>query len=323
MKIRDIGGEFRLIGRIKKGIKMYSKDVVAGIGDDSAVIKCSKSQYMLFTTDTLVENEHFSLEYSSPEQIGMKAIEQNVSDIAAMGGIPCHAIVSLALPVGIEIGFIDGLYRGINKRSKEYRISIVGGNVSHSKDIAINVALIGYVKKKYLVLRSGAKDGDLIFCSGDVGKSAAGLELLRRNLGASSVKKHLEPRCRLDLAGKLSIIGISSMIDVSDGVAPEVCHICEQSGTGAIIYADKIPIAMQTIIDAKKAGKSALDFALYGGEDFELVFTADKSKINQLEKHDVRVIGKIIGKKHGVKLLKDNKESDLESGFDHFRRIRV
>ena len=323
MKIRDIGGEFGIIDRIKRGIRIYSKDVIAGIGDDAAVLECGKSKYMILKTDTLLENVHFSLKYCSAAQAGMKVIEQNASDMAAMGAIPRHAMISLALPGNIGLEFIDGLYGGINKKAKEYRINVVGGNLSRSKEIVINAALIGYVEKKYLVLRSGAKAGDLIFCSGNVGKSAAGLELLRQNLSGSSIKKHLEPRCRLDLAGKLARIGINSMIDVSDGIASEVLHICEQSDTGAIIYADKIPIAKETIIDAKKTGKSALDFALYGGEDFELVFTADKSRLKRLERHDVKVIGEIISKKHGVKLVKDGKKSDLESGFDHFKGIFV
>lgn len=323
MKIKGIGGEFALIDRIKNKIKIHSKDVIVGIGDDAAVLSYDKNSYLLFTTDMLVENDHFSLKYSTPKQIGMKAIEQNVSDIAAMGGLPKFALVSLALPDSINIGFVDNLYDGINQSSKKYKISIVGGNITHSREIVINVALIGFAEKKYLALRSGAKANDLVFCSGDVGKSTAGLELLRNNLKGNSIKKHLEPRCRLDLARKLAKIGISSMIDVSDGVASEVRHICKQSNVGAIIHADKIPISKDTIIDAEKVGKTALDFALYGGEDFELVFTANKSKLKQLKKYDVTLIGEIVDKKKGIKLIKNGKKLNLESGFDHFGRLRV
>ncbi|MBI2656218.1 thiamine-phosphate kinase, partial [Candidatus Woesearchaeota archaeon] len=274
MKIQDIGGEFGLIGRIKDKIKLYSKDVVVGIGDDTAVLKYDKDNYLLFTTDMLVENDHFSLKYSTPEQIGMKAIEQNVSDIAAMGGLPKFAVISLALPNNVSVEFVDELYKGINKKSKKYKISIVGGNITHSKEIVVNVALIGFVEKEYLTLRSEAKVSDLIFCSGDVGKSSVGLELLKNNKNGNSIKKHLEPECRLDLARKLAKFGINSMIDVSDGVASEIKHICDGSDVGAVIHADKIPISKDTINDAKKISKNPLDFALYGGEDFELVFTA-------------------------------------------------
>ena len=323
MKIKDIGGEFALIGRIRGKTKIFSKDVIAGIGDDAAVLRYDKKSYLIFTTDMLVENDHFSLKYFKPEQVGMKAIEQNVSDIAAMGGLPKYAVVSLALPSGIDAGFVDKLYKGVNKKAKKYMINIVGGNITHSREVVVNVAMIGLVEKKFLVLRSGAKTGDLIFCSGDAGKSAAGLELVRHRKKGKSIKKHLEPRCRLGLARKLVKVGITSMIDVSDGVAPEIRHICDESKVGAVIYADKISMSKNTINDSKKINKNPIDFALYGGEDFELVFTASKSRLKQLKKYDVKVIGEIVDKKYGVKLIKNNKKSNLESGFDHFRRTRV
>lgn len=317
MKIKDIG-EFGLINRLRNKIKPYPKDVVAGIGDDSAVLRYNNKNYMLFTTDALVENVHFSLKYFTPEQVGMKAIEQNVSDIASMGGIPKHALISLALPKEIDVEFVDKLYDGINKKSKKYKISIVGGNITRSKDIAVNVALLGVVEKRYLALRNGAKVNDVVFCSGDVGKSAAGLGLLKNKIYGKSIKKHLEPECRLDLARKLAKTGINSMIDVSDGVASEVTRICEESNVGAIIHADKIPISKNTINEAKKIKKNPIDLALYGGEDFELVFTTDKSKLKQLKKCDVKIIGEIVDKKHGIKLIKNNKVLKLKRGFDHF-----
>ena len=209
MKISDIGGEFELIERIKKKIKIYSKDIIVGVGDDTAVLAHDKKKYLVITTDALVENNHFSLKYSTPEQIGMKAIEQNVSDIASMGGIPKYALVSLALPKSIEVDFVDRVYEGINKKSKKYKISIVGGNIVHSKEIIIDVMLTGFVEKKYLTLRSKASVDDLIFCSGNVGASAVGLELLKHNLKGKSRKKHLEPSCKLDLARKIAKIGVN------------------------------------------------------------------------------------------------------------------
>lgn len=323
MKIKDIGGEFALISRIKNKTGIFSKSVAVGIGDDAAVLEYDKNNYFLFTTDMLVENDHFSLKYSSPEQIGMKSIEQNVSDIAAMGGLPKYALISLALPSDIDAKFVYGLYDGIGKKSEKYRIDVVGGNIAHSREIIVNVAMIGIVEKKCLALRSNAKVGDLIFCSGYAGASTAGLELLRQGKMGKSIKKHLEPRCRLNLARKLVKIGISSMIDVSDGVASEVSHICEESKVGAVIYEDKIPISKDTVEDAKKVGKSHVDFALYGGEDFELVFTANKNRLKQLKKYDVTVIGEVLNKKYGIKLIKNNKKMGIESGFDHFNRIRV
>lgn len=318
MKIKDIG-EFALINRIRDKTEIFSKDIVAGIGDDAAVIKYDNENYLLFTTDMLVEDCHFSLQYSTPEQIGMKAIEQSVSDIASMGGIPKYAVISLALPGNMDVEFIDRLYNGINHKSKKYKISIVGGNIARSGKISINVAMLGFVEKKYLALRSKAKAGDLILCSGDVGSSAAGLELLRLDIPGKSIKRHLETECRLDLARKIVKIGINSMIDVSDGIASEIKRICEESNVGAIIYADKIPISKNTINDSKKMKKNPLDFALYGGEDFELFFTANKNKLKQLKNHDVSVIGNIVDKRQGIKLIKNNQKMNLGSGFNHFK----
>ncbi len=317
MKIKSIG-EKKLIENIKKKIKIYSNDVVKGAGDDAAVLKHDKKNYMIFTGDILVENVHFSLKHSTPEQVGMKAIEQNVSDIAAMGGIPKFALVSLALPKSAERSFIDGLYKGINKKSKKYKISIVGGNISGSKEIVVNISMTGLVGKKYLALRSGAKIGDLIFCSGHAGASAAGLELLKQNKKGKSIKKHLEPESRLDLARKLAKIGINSMIDASDGIASEIKHICNESKVGAIVYYDKIPVSKNTIKDSKKIKKNPIDFALYGGEDFELIFTAPKNRLQKLKKYGT-AIGEIVSKKHGINIIKNKKASKLGNGFEHFK----
>src|SRR3989338_3625356 len=317
MKIKDVG-EFGLIDKIRKKTKLYSKDVIVGIGDDTAVLKFDAKNYLIFTTDALAQNVHFSLEYFTQKQIGMKAIEQIVSDIAAMGGLPISAVVSLSLPKNTDVKIFDGIINGINKKCKRYKIDFVGGNLSSSKEIIINIAMLGFVEKKYLTLRSKAKIGDLIFCSGNVGSSSIGLSLLKRNLNGTSIKKHLEPRARLDLARKIVKIGISSMIDISDGIASEIRHICRESNVGAIIYADKIPISNATVIDSKKINKNPLDFALYGGEDFELVFTANKNKLRQLKKHDVKVIGEVVDEKYGIKLIKNGRKLNFKSGFDHF-----
>ncbi|HLC50428.1 MAG TPA: thiamine-phosphate kinase [Candidatus Nanoarchaeia archaeon] len=316
MKLSNLG-EFGIIKKIRE--KTYSsKEVIAGIGDDAAVLEFNKKQFLLYTTDALVENVHFSLKYFKPWQIGAKSIEQNASDIAAMGGVPTYAVVSLMLPENLDTKFVDELYSGINKTAKKYHISIIGGNISKSKEVIMSISMLGIVEKKYIALRKGAKKGDYILCSGNVGKSAAGLELLKKNKKGASIKNHLEPKCRLGLARKLVKIGINSMIDVSDGIASEITHICNESGVGAIVYADKIPISKNTINDAKLLGKNSLDFALYGGEDFELLFTAPKSKIKKLTKLGASVIGEIADKKNGIKLIKNNKEIKLRKGFEHF-----
>ncbi|HLG24154.1 MAG TPA: thiamine-phosphate kinase [Candidatus Nanoarchaeia archaeon] len=318
MKNKDYFSEFELIDLIRKKAKISKSSAVRGIGDDAAVINYDKKNYMLFTTDSLVENVHFSLNYFSPKQVGMKAVEQNVSDIAAMGGIPKFALVSLGLKKSTNKKFVESLYDGILKAASKYKIEAIGGNITSSKDNFITIFLAGFVEKKKICLRSAAKKGDLVFCTGNVGKSAAGLELLKSKKTGESVKSHIEPKSRLALSQKLVRIGINSMIDVSDGVAPEISHICQESKVGAVIYADKLPISESTIEDAKKSRKNPVDFALYGGEDFELIFTADKSRLSKLKNLDVSVIGEIIDKKYGVKVVKGGKEIKIKKGFDHF-----
>lgn len=320
MKVSDIGGEFELIKRIKEKTKLFSKDVFVGIGDDAAVLNFGK-KYLLFTTDMLVEDDHFSLKFSSAEQIGMKAIEVNVSDIAAMGGMPKHALISFALPKDIDLGFVDNLYRGFNKVGKKYKINIIGGDITHSKQIVINIVMVGFVEKKNLCLRRDAKVNDLICVSGDLGKSTAGLELLLKNKKGKSIKFHLEPKARLNFARKIAR-HVNAMEDVSDGLAQEVRNICDMSKKGAVIYKEKIPISKTTINDAKKVNKDAYDFALYGGEDFELVFTINKKNLSLLKNkinNKIYVVGKVLDKKEGVYLLDKKKKTRLGKGYDHFK----
>ena len=318
MKIQEIGGEFALIKRISR--KIRDRDVLTQIGDDTAVVKIGR-KLLLFTTDTLVENDHFSLKWSSPLQIGRKAMEINVSDIASMGGKPRYVLLSLCLRKDTPVEFVDGLYRGIYSVAKKYNFEVIGGNVTHGKQIVIDVSMTGEAVKT--VLRSGAKVNDLICVTGDLGKSKAGLELLKR-FGRKakrfhSVRPHLEPRARLRESWIISEFA-NSMIDVSDGLASEVGHICELSKKGAEIYKEKIPISKQTKSSAKILRKDPYDFALYGGEDFELVFTISEKNLEKLENkfRNFSVVGKILPKKRGIFLLEGDAKKSLGKGYDHF-----
>ena len=328
MKISDIG-ETELIKRIHKKVGQSSKDVIKGIGDDAAVVVFDKKYYMLFTTDSLFENVHFSLKFFTPEQIGKKAIESNVSDIAAMGGFPKYALVSLILPKDTDIKFVDKLYYGINKASKKYKINIIGGNLSRGKSISISVMMIGLVEKKYLCLRKNAKVNDLIAVTNTLGNSKAGLELLNHRQKGPSVGYFLNPKSRLEEARLLAKSGINAMEDISDGLASETINICNESKTGAVIYKEKIPISKNTINGAKKLKKDHYEFALYGGEDYELVFTIDKNQLKKLNnlknkknngknKMMFSVIGKILPKEKGIYLLDKNKKVKLKQGYEHF-----
>ncbi len=312
MKIKDIG-EFGLIDRIRK--KPKDKNILIGIGDDAAVIKTNKGLQVL-TTDCLVEGDHFRREWFNPKQIGMKAIEINVSDIAAMGAIPKYILVSLALPKDLEIKFIEEMYKGMWKICDKYNLEIIGGNMTHCNTIIISITLTGEVQIKNLCLRSGARPGDFIFTSGYLGNGKAGLRLFQKNLEAfEKVRKlYLEPKANLEIAMKIAPF-VNSMIDVSDGLAPEIKHICDESKCGAIIYKDKIPISNEVRDVADKLSEDEYDYALYGGEDFELIYTVSKDK---LDKVNGFLIGEIT-KDDGIYLsFGGKKEAILKKGYDHF-----
>jgi len=311
MKIKDIG-EFGLIDRITK--KPRDKNVIVGIGDDAAVVKTKGLQVL--TTDCLVEGDHFRTEWFTPKQIGVKSIEINVSDIAAMGAVPRYVLVSLALPKDLDVEFVEELYEGMWNVCDKYNIEIIGGNMTHCQQIVISIALTGEVDKKNLCLRNGAKPGDFIFVSGPLGNGRAGLRLFQNNFkGFEQVKKgYLEPKANLDRALKIAPY-VNSMEDISDGLASEIKHICDESNCGAILYKDKIPISDQVRDFAKKLKEDEYDYALYGGEDFELVFTVSK---DELDKVDGFLVGEITKNKE-IKLSYKGKEIPItEKGYDHF-----
>ncbi|HZX44850.1 MAG TPA: thiamine-phosphate kinase [Candidatus Nanoarchaeia archaeon] len=314
MKLKDIG-EFGLIDRIYR--KPRDKNVLVGIGDDAAVVKMG-GKLMLVTTDTMVEGDHFSFDYFTPEQVGMKAIEVNVSDIGAMGGRPKYALVSLVLQNEMDVSVIDGIYKGMRKSGDLHGVDIIGGNITHGKQLVIDIDMIGEVNNRELCLRGDAKPGDFILVTGDLGASTAGLNLfLNKIKGHNEVKgKHVEPKAKLHKVRPF-LGHINAMIDVSDGLASEVGHICEQSGTGAVIYKDNIPIKDETRRAAEEVGKDPYDYALYGGEDFELVFTVSEKNLRKVRGF---LVGEIT-KRKGLFLYEKGKESRIKgNGYDHFKK---
>jgi len=312
MKIKDIGGEFALIKHITREVK--GDEIIVGIGDDAAVLKTNKNP-LCVTTDSLVEGDHFSFDYFLPFQVGIKAIESSVSDIIAMGGIAKWGFVSLCLTEDIEVDVVKNIYQGIYHASDRCHLKILGGDTTHSNTTMISLTIIGQIEKEiHLTLRSGACVGDLIYVSGVLGGSAAGLRLLLKNTHKfQKVKdKHLEPKCRIDIGDKIAEIA-TSMTDISDGLISEINNICNQSSCGANIESRKIPLFKQLDEVANLLGEKALDYALYGGEDFELLYTIPKSM-----KHRTQgtLIGEII---KGQEVLIDGKKP-LRSGYDHFSR---
>ncbi len=314
MKLSSLGGEFELINRYAK--KPRNREVVVSIGDDTAVLKRDKSSYWLFTKDTFVEDDHFSLKWFSPKQIGSKAIEANVSDIAAMGGSPKFALLSIVVPDNISVGVMDKFYSGINSSCKKYGIDLVGGDTTHGKQFVVSVTLLGIVKKNKLCLRSSAKPGDFIMVSGELGASTIGLKLfLKKKKGFANVKRfHIEPKAQLKKSKRIASY-VNAMEDCSDGLASEVRNICRQSKCGAIIYRGKVPVSDETSKAASAVCIDAIDAALFGGEDFELVFTVppkNLKKVNGFIVGEIKKGNKIYLEKNGIK--KELKKF----GYDHF-----
>ena len=323
MNIKEIGGEFALIDRLCAIIPMDHADLIAGVGDDAAVIRTSPepAPYQLATTDILVEDQHFNRQWSSPEQIGIKAAECNISDIAAMGGRPTWMFISLVLTNDTEVGWAQELYTGINQCCRRYGIVVAGGDTTQGPVNTVNITLLGTVSQDNLCLRSHAQPGDLLMVTGDLGASAAALTLLKRGktLNGHLLRKHLAPTCRLDVAGAIAPLA-NAMIDISDGLGSEVHHICRQSDVGAEIYAEAIPIHDDLRAIGDELGKDPVDFALSGGEDYELLFSISADKVPILSKADVSFhkVGKITEKKDGRLLVTAGGKRKLPGGYDHF-----
>ncbi len=313
MKVSRIG-EFGLIDEINKAIKINDKSVILGIGDDAAVIKIpnpksqipARNKYILLTTDTLVENVHFSLKYYSFFEIGWKLMAVNLSDIAAMGGKPSYAMVTLGLKKDSDVKDITELYRGMNAVGRKYGVSIVGGDiVSSPKALIFTLALYGTAGK--VVTRGGARVGDQVAVIGKVGMSALGLqELKSKGRRGKNVKAHLMPQPMMR-EGMNAAKYATSMIDNSDGLARCLIEICKSSGVGAKIDIARIPLAKG----------ATLHQGLDGGEDYNLVLTAPKDRIGKIK--GAKVIGEIIREKDIVMIGGNGRAKLLQDkGFEHF-----
>jgi thiamine-monophosphate kinase len=298
MLIKKIG-EFGLIERFRRMIKTDSS-VVKGSGDDCAVLKLDNNHYQLYTCDMLVQDVDFSLK-DKPYLIGRKSLAVQISDIAACGGLPRHCLISLSMPSKTKLKFVDKLFNGMLDTAKEYNINIVGGDLSRGKQLAIDVSMLGIVEKRNLVLRSGARPGEIIFVTGKLGGSIRG--------------KHLTFKPRLKEARFLvKNFKVSSMIDISDGLAQDLGHILEQSSAGAVIYEKLIPQTKQA---------RNLNEVLFMGEDFELIFTLSNREAKKLLDKKIsgfKPIGEIVSKEKGLQLIdKTNRERIIEpKGFRHF-----
>jgi len=322
--IKNIGGEFALIARLSRLVPFDGNEVVVGIGDDAAVLKPQgmSDRYLLVTTDTLVAGSHFKTEWARPDQIGIKSAECNISDIAAMGGRPMTLFVSLVLTRDTSVEWVEEVYRGIAASCRKHGVVIAGGDTTHGSTVTISITALGTVAPDELCLRSHARAGDLLAVTGTLGASAAGLALRLKDQTVSSylMEQHLAPRCRLDAALKLAPV-VNAMIDISDGLASEVNHICNRSRVGARVYADRIPLHPDVVEAGRLLAVDPVEFALNGGEDFELLFTVSPDKQALLDQtgvnyHELGVITDASDERCLV--LSEGKEIMLKGGYNHF-----
>lgn len=332
-------GEFGLIRRIAGSLPLPPSDVVVGIGDDVAVLRTSGPDYLLATCDVQIENVHFLRKSITPYKLGRKIVAINVSDIAACGGTAGWALVSLALPPDTEVDFVDALYQGMQDQIGMAGAAIVGGNLSKiSKEVVIDLFLLGRVTPEHLILRNGAKTGDMVMVTGSLGDSRAGLELLG-NMQLAVLEKsrrhaeerHLTPQPRLKEGQVLARSGrVHAMADVSDGLLADLGHICKASGVGAEVHLADLPISRECQDVARAAGRNASDWALSGGEDYELVFTVAPQNVSEVQKileretgTSCHVIGKVLFEGEGIKIShpdgrRELYSADSQTGWKHF-----
>ena len=314
-------GEFGLINHITKYFKIENASTVTGIGDDAAVLDASKKQ-TLVTTDLLIEGVHFDLSYMPLKHLGYKAVMVNLSDVYAMNGVAEQITVSIAVSNRFPLEAIEELYSGIQLACETYKVDLVGGDTTSStKGILISVTAIGKVEKEDIVLRSGAKETDLIVVSGDLGAAYLGLQVLEREKQVFKVdpnnqpdldnytyliERQLKPEARRDISGFLKELAVkpTAMIDISDGLSSEIMHICSQSKVGCKIYEEKLPLDPQVISACEEFNIDSTMVALSGGEDYELLFTVPIADFEAIKGNpNFSIIGHITAENQGLNLV--------------------
>ena len=333
-------GEFGLINHLTQNITLKHSSSLKGVGDDAAIVD-PQGKTMAMTTDILVENVHFDLSYVPLKHLGYKAVVVNLSDIFAMNAIPKQIVVSIAISSKFTLDAVEELYEGMLLACDFYNVDLVGGDTTSSNlGLIINITAIGWADKEDIVYRSGASYNDLICLTGDVGAAYMGLQLLNRekivfqqNPGAQPelegydylLERQLKPEARNGLVNLLKESGVkpTSMIDVSDGVASELMHLCKASNCGCQIYEEKLPIDHLTRQLCLEFGIDPTTAALNGGEDYELLFTISLSDYEKMkDKSEIAIIGHITDKAAGCKMV-DRQENVHElkaQGWDSFKQ---
>lgn len=314
-------GEFGLIAHLTKAVELTEPSTVKGIGDDAAVLDFSNKK-TLISTDLLLEGIHFDLRYVPLKHLGYKAVQVNLSDIYAMNGEASQITFSIGLSSKFPLEAVEEIYEGALIACKKYNVDLIGGDTSASaQGLVISVTSIGYAETEKIAYRSGAKEGDLLCVSGDLGGAYIGLQLLERekqiflenpqiqpDLEGKDyiVERQLKPEARKDVVELFEIYGIQphAMIDVSDGLASEILHICNASKVGCKLYEDKIPIDPMTYDTAREFGLDPTVCALNGGEDYELLFTVPQEQYDKVKNQlDITIIGYITEEAAGCEMI--------------------
>ena len=334
-------GEFGLIDQLTQEFPLRNESSLKGVGDDAAVIN-HEGYRTLVSVDMLVEGVHFDMTYTPLKHLGYKAAVSNFSDIYAMNGTPTQIVVGLGVSNRYSVEALDELYSGIRMACERYQVDLVGGDTTSSKTgLVISITVIGMAKDENIVYRNGAKKNDLLCVSGDLGGAYMGLLVLEREKaewianpnmqpkldGLEYVlERQLKPEARKDIVKELKDLGIkpTSMIDISDGLASEILHLCKESGVGCQLFEEKIPLDPSTDRLAKEFNIVPSIAALNGGEDYELLFTIDQKDYEKIKEiyTDVSVIGYMTDDKGIAELITpDNHVVPLKAqGWDHMRK---
>lgn len=327
MRLKDVG-EFGLIELIRNKTPRR-RGVRVGIGDDAAWVS-AKHDSLLFTSDLLIEGIHFNLAWTSMQELGHKALTASLSDIAAMGGAPAYCLISLAVP-DMTTQQVEALYRGVHGAASEHRVALVGGDTCAADRLIVDVFLAGYAPYG-AILRGGAAVRDDIYVTGTIGDSALGLALLAEVGHKASardqtylLRRHRHPTARVGAGLQLAKRKLATaMMDISDGLLQDLGHVCRASGTGAVVLQEKLPLSPAF---TRVAGRDGFDYALSGGEDYELLFTSGrqhrKAVAQVARRTGVRItrIGECVAKKQGITLINEQGASLPigRVGHDHFK----
>jgi thiamine-monophosphate kinase len=322
--------ELNIIRSIKERFKSTSKCIALGIGDDAAAVKISPECLLLATTDSQVESVHFLKEFISAGDIGRRAVAVSISDIGAMGGVPKFFLSSLGFSRQEDESILRGIMEGFERIEEEFKVVLIGGNLSASDKLFLDITVLGEVEPNIMVKRTGARPGDIIYVSGTVGDSALGLRILesrRKNeRDVYLISRHVSPQPRHTLGRELAQMRLpTSMIDISDGIALDLEHITVEQGLGADIYIKRIPLSPDYRARIFEFAKNPYELALSGGEDYELLFTSPQEKGEEIKGVSIKLGIKIteigrVTEKPPIRVL-DSDENEVEvkhRGFIHF-----